>query len=240
MSMPKRAMVMAAGLGTRMRPLTDDRPKALVDVGGRTLLDHQLDRLSDAGVEKAIVNVHHFADRMEAHLAARKGAPKIMISDERDCLLETGGGLVKAAPMLGDAPFFVMNVDPVWLGHDTALQDLARMFDRNPDALGVLLLVRKANTLGLATAGDFHLDADGRVRRRGDDPASDHYYTGIQILHPDLLGGYGMKPFSTNLMWDDALAQGRLYGLELDGFWMHVGDPEARAAAEAKLEEAAE
>lgn len=235
--MPKRAMVMAAGLGTRMKPLTDDRPKALVEVGDKTLLDHQLDRLAVAGVEHAVVNVHHFADRMESHLADRKGAPDIIISDERAQLLETGGGLVKAAPMLGDDPFFVMNVDAVWLGHDHALHDLTSAFAEHKKALGMLLLARKENSLGLDTAGDFHLATDGTVQRRGDDPSADYYYTGIQILHPQLLRGRKAQPFSTNLLWDEALAQGCLFGLELDGFWMHVGDPDARIAAETKLKE---
>lgn len=237
-AIPRRAMVMAAGLGTRMRPLTNDRPKALVEVGGKTLLDHQLDRLAMAGVETSVVNVHHFADCMLAHLAKRSGQPKIVVSDESNELLETGGGLVTAAPLLGEDPFFVMNVDAVWLGHAAALSDLAHAFARQSDALGMLLLVRKENTLGLETAGDFHLHADGHVRRRGDDVSADYYYTGIQILHPALLRGRKVKPFSTNLLWDEALLQDRLFGLELDGFWMHVGDPESRDAAEAKLKEA--
>lgn len=232
---PHTAMVMAAGLGTRMQPLTHTRPKALIEVGGKALVDHQLDRLQAAHVETTVVNVHHFADLMEAHLVKRSIAPKIRISDERAQLLETGGGLVHAAPMLGTDPFYVMNVDAVWLGHEQALNDLATALNRHDDALGILLLVRKENTLGLHTPGDFHLDEDGRIRRRSDDDFAPLYYTGTQILSPELLRGYKAEPFSTNLMWNEALSQGRLYGLELDGFWMHVGDPESRAAAEARL-----
>jgi len=229
---PKYAMVAAAGKGTRMRPLTDKLPKALVKVAGKTLLDHQLDRLKQAGVKKVVVNIHHFADQMQEHLTTRSQSPEIHISDERKLLLETGGGLVLAAKHLGNNPFFVMNVDTLWQGHDNALLDLAAKKDQNPDALAVLLLARRDNCLGLDTAGDFHMQADGKLQRRKDGETSDYYYAGIQIFDPELLQGFVIEKFSSNLFWDKALQQGRLYGMELQGLWMHVGDPQSLLLAE--------
>jgi MurNAc alpha-1-phosphate uridylyltransferase len=225
-------MVAAAGIGTRMRPLTDIHPKALVTVAGKTLLDHQLDRLKQAGVKKAVVNIHHFADQMQQHLTARTTAPKIHISDERDLLLETGGGLMLAAKHLGNNPFFVMNVDTLWQEHENALLDLAAKKHQTPDALAVLLLARRDNSLGLNTAGDFHMHADGQLQRRKNGEASDYYYAGIQIFDPKLLKGFSLEKFSTNLFWDKALQQKRLYGIELQGLWMHVGDPQSLLLAE--------
>ena len=229
---PEYAMIAAAGKGTRMRPLTDSRPKALVKVAGKTLLDHQLDRLQQAVVKTAVVNIRHFADQMQEHLTARTTNPKIHISDERDLLLETGGGLVLAAEHLGKQPFFVMNVDTLWQGHDNALQDLAEKKSQHPDALAVLLLARRDNCLGLDTDGDFHMQADGRLQRRKAGETSDYYYAGIQIFDPELLRGFSVEKFSTNLFWDKALRQGRLYGVELQGLWMHVGDPQSLLLAE--------
>lgn len=237
MSGPTHAMVAAAGIGTRMRPLTDTLPKALVKLAGKSLLDHQLDRLTVAGVQSAVVNIHHFADQMQTHLQARKPPPKIIISDERNCLLETGGALVRAARYLGNKPFFVTNVDAIWRGHDTALPDLWQTMAQLPDALAVLLLARRQRSLGLETAGDFHLDQHRRLRRRKPGETSDFYYAGVQVFDPKLLDGVTEQRFSTNLFWDKALAQGRLYGLELDGFWMHVGDPQSLKLAEEKLRE---
>ena len=236
MSMPDRAIVLAAGLGTRMLPLTKTCPKALVTVDGRSLLAHQLDRLGDAGVGKAIVNVYHFSDQVRAHLAARKGAPEIEISDESDHLLETGGALVRARPLFGAAPFFAMNCDVIWAGVKAdpfaALQAKFKTLER-PAA--VLLLARKTHALGLNTKGDFALEPDGRLRRRGANETVPYYYAGTQILHPGLLDGEAERPFSANLIWDKALADGALYGVVLDGFWLHVGDPAALENAEAYL-----
>jgi len=232
---PKRAMVMAAGLGTRMRPLTNDRCKALVELGGKTLIDWMLDRLAEAGVENAVVNVHHFADRLESHLSQR-AAPTITISDEREQLLETGGGLAKAAPLLGEEPIFVVNIDSVWQEQPGVkeLDKLARAFD--PERMDALLLITPvANTLGFDGAGDFFRHDDGQLERRGERTSAPYAYTGVQILHPRVLKGLPVEPFSTNLIWNTALEAGRLYGCVMDAFWMHVGDPEARDQAENRL-----
>jgi MurNAc alpha-1-phosphate uridylyltransferase len=231
-----QAMVMAAGVGMRMRPLTDDRPKALVEVGGRTLIDHMLDRLADDGVTRAVVNVHYLADLLEAHLRKR-AHPAITISDEREALLETGGGLVKARPLLGNTPIFVANSDSVWLeerGTTPALAAMRAAWDGDRmDAL--LLVVPLARSLGFSGAGDFHLLPDGRLKPRGQDPRADYAYMGVQIFKPQLLDGRPEAPFSTYRIWEECLARGRLYGVALHGDWMHVGDPAARDEAEAKL-----
>jgi len=228
------AMVMAAGRGTRMRPLTDDRCKALVEVGGRALIDWTLDKLAGAGVERAVVNVHHFADRLEEHLA-RRAAPHIIISDERDELLETGGGLAKAAPLLGDDPVFVANIDALWVDGETPeLDRLAAGFDA--EAMDFrLLLSPMGRNLGFPGAGDFFLDAEGRLSRRGERDHAPFAYAGVQVLHPRVLRGVEVEPFSTNRLWDAALAQGRVFGTPMDAFWMHVGDPDARDEAENRL-----
>lgn len=232
---PTTAMVMAAGLGTRMRPLTNDRCKALVELDDKALIDWTLDTLLQAGIETAVVNVHHFADRLEAHLASRT-APRIVISDEREHLLETGGGLAKAAPILGETPIFVANIDSVWRETDgpSELSKLAQAFD--PERMDVLLLITPVeNTLGFDGPGDFFLEADGQLTRRNDQPAAPYAYTGVQILHPRVLKGLSVEPFSTNLIWNTALKAGRVHGCVMDAFWMHVGDPEAREAAENRL-----
>lgn len=235
-------MVMAAGVGSRMRPLTDDRCKALVEVGGRALIDWMLDRLDAAGVSTVVVNVHHFADRLECHLARREGGPEIVISDERDGLLETGGGLVKAAPLLGDEPIFTANIDALWMDEGPGeLGRLAAGFD--PEAMDFrLLLARPGHTLGMArpgeeeTAGDFTLDDAARLTRFSDDPdGAPLYYAGVQVLHPRVLKEREIAPFSTNLLWDEALKAGRAHGAVMDAFWMHVGDPQSRALAENRL-----
>ena len=227
------AMVLAAGLGTRMRPLTDDRPKALVEVGGRALVDHVLDRLADAGVERAVVNVHWFADRLEAHLAGRR-RPAIVISDEREQLLETGGGLKKARPMLGDAPVFVANIDSVWTDRGDALGDLRRLWD--PARMDVLLLLaRREGSIGFEGRGDVFLADDGRLTFRGDAPEAPFAYMGVHVSKPQVVDDGPDGPFSLSPVWRRLADQGRLYGHVLDGDWMHVGDPEARDAAEARL-----
>ncbi|MBU2379454.1 MAG: nucleotidyltransferase family protein [Alphaproteobacteria bacterium] len=236
MTSPKTAMVLAAGLGTRMRPLTDDRPKALVEVAGRALIDHVLDRLADAGVERAVVNVHWFADRLEGHLAARGRGPTIAISDERDALLETGGGLKKAHPMLGDDAAFVANIDSVWTdGGDAGWADeLVRLWDpATMDAC--LLLARREGSIGFEGDGDFFLGEDGKLTFRGEAASAPFAYMGVHITRPDYADGGPDGAFSLSPLWRASAAAGRLYGCVLDGDWMHVGDPQARNEAEAKL-----
>jgi MurNAc alpha-1-phosphate uridylyltransferase len=227
------AMVLAAGLGTRMRPLTDDRPKALIDVGGRTLIDHMLDRLVEAGVTRAVVNVHYRADQLEAHLRRRRDL-EILISDERDLLLETGGGVRKARPMLGDDPVYHVNTDSVWIG-DGALKRLASAYDRA--RMGALLLLCPMDKcIGLETTGDFKRADDGRLTHRFDDPTADWAWMGVQIIDPTILDREPVEPFSFRRVWKRLYEEGRLYGETFDGFWLHVGDPAARDAAERRLQ----
>jgi N-acetyl-alpha-D-muramate 1-phosphate uridylyltransferase len=232
---PSRAMVFAAGLGTRMRPLTNDRPKALVEVAGKALIDWGLERLAGAGVSTAVVNVHHFPERLEGHLAARTAAPTIIVSDERDVLLETGGGLVRALPLLGDAPLFTLNADTIWRETGgSALGALADAFD--PDRMdAILLLAPRVGSIGYDGAGDFTRDGAGRLARRGDAPGAPWVYAGAQVIHPRVVQGLKEERFSLNRIWDGLLPQGRLFGLPLDGLWLHVGDPAARDDAEAAL-----
>lgn len=228
------AMVMAAGLGTRMRPLTETCPKPLIRVGGRALIDHMLDALAAVGVETAVVNVHYLAPQMLAHLGPRT-APRIAISDERARLMETGGGLVQAAPLLGNAPIFVTNTDQVWVadGDDPLAAMLAAWESLRMDML--LLLARKDRTTGYDGAGDFFLAPDGRVGRRGAAAEAPYVYAGVQILHPRVLDGWACEPFSTNRFWDRALERARVFAVPLDGDWMHVGDPRGLEVAEARL-----
>ena len=233
MSGPKTAMVMAAGLGTRMRPLTDDRPKALVELGGRPLIDHVLDRLEAAGVETAVVNVHAFADRLEAHLARRR-SPRILISDERALLLETGGGLKKARPLLGEEPIWTANIDSVWVERSNALSAVARAWD--PERMDAcLLLTRMHDTIGFEGAGDAFLDPEGRLSFRGEAPSAPYAYAGFQIVKPQIVDDGPSGPFKLNLSWRPRAAAGRLSGAVLDGLWMHVSDPRGRDEAEARL-----
>jgi MurNAc alpha-1-phosphate uridylyltransferase len=231
---PTKAMVLAAGLGTRMRPLTNDRPKALVEVGGEVLIDHMLARLADAGVTTAVVNVHAFADRLEAHLAQRTAAPKIVISDERGELLETGGGLKKARALLGDDPVFVANIDAVWTEDGApALEALGAAYDpKSMDAC--LLLARMDRTLGFDGPGDMSLD-NGRARFRGEAATAPFAFAGVHITKPSVVDGEPNGPFSLSKLWRVMADQGRLGAVVLDGFWMHVGDPAARDQAEARL-----
>jgi MurNAc alpha-1-phosphate uridylyltransferase len=227
-------MVLAAGLGTRMRPLTDDRPKALVEVAGKALIDHMLDRLAEAGARTAVVNVHSFADRLEAHLM-RRASPRIVISDERQQLLETGGGLKKARPLLGEAPIWAANIDSVWTeGATPALTALGDAWD--PSRMDAcLLLAPLERTLGFDGKGDFFVGDDGRLVHRGDRPAAPYAYIGVQIIKPQAVDDGPDGPFSLFGVWMRMIAQGRLYGVVMDGFWMHVGDPAAVQAAQAKL-----
>ena len=235
MTVPETAMVLAAGLGTRMRPLTDDRPKALVEVGGRALIDHMLDRLGEAGVKRAVVNVHAFADRLEAHLAARTRAPAVVISDERAELLETGGGLKAAYPLLGGAPVYTANIDAVWTeSAGSALESLAESFDAGRmDAC--LLVTRTDRALGLDGPGDFFMDAEGRLSFRDEAVSAPYAYCGVQVFKPALAAAEPDAVFSTSRIWRRLAGEGRLHGVELQGEWMHVGDPRARSQAEERL-----
>ena len=233
---PKTAMVLAAGLGTRMRPLTDHRPKPLVPVRGRALVDWTLDRLAAAGVERAVVNIHYFADMMERHLAGRT-RPDIVISDERGLLLETGGGLARARGALGEDPIFCTNTDAILVddGSGEACARLAAAWDpARMDALLLLAPLERAS--GFDSPGDFDLADDGAlVWRKG--PRAAYAYTGLQIIKPSLLDGAPEGRFSMRLLWDKAAARGRFRGLAHAGWWMHVGDPEGLRLAEARLRE---
>jgi MurNAc alpha-1-phosphate uridylyltransferase len=228
---PTKAMVLSAGLGTRMRPLTERMPKPLVEVGGKALIDHVLDRLADAGVERAVVNVHHFAEQIERHLAAR-AKPQIVISDERGLLLGTGGAVVKALPELGGAPFFHINSDTLWIdGVKPNLTRLADAFDlASMDAL--LLLAPSTGSIGYAGRGDFAFAADGRLRRRAEREVALFVYAGAAILAPALFAGAPKGKFPLTDLFDRAALAGRLHGLRLEGLWMHVGTPDAIALAE--------
>ncbi len=232
--MPNRAIVLAAGLGTRMRPYNGHIPKPLVEIGGKSLIDHSLDRLADAGVECAVVNVHHLADILERHLAPRR-RPQIVISDERGELLGTGGGIAKALPQLGDAPFFLVNSDTVWLdGVKPNFTRMAEAFDPQiMDAL--LLLAPTTDSIGYAGRGDFAMLPDGRLRRRRENEVVPFVYAGAAILSPALFADAPTGAFPLTVLFDRAGEKSRLFGLRLEGVWMHVGTPEAVAAAEAAL-----
>ncbi|MEN6542154.1 nucleotidyltransferase family protein [Parvibaculum sp.] len=227
----KRAMVMAAGKGTRMRPLTDTTPKPLVPFMGEALIDHVLDRLEKAGVEEVIVNVHHFADKLEAHLAKR-GFPHIVISDERERLLDTGGGAKRALPLLGEEPIITFNSDSVWVeGWGENLTNLIEAFD--PERMDALLMIADAaRTIGYVGRGDFVMDQLGRITRRGSSETVPYMFAGVQIIKPQLFAEGPEGAFSTNLIWDRLMEEGRLYGQRMSGVWMHVGTPEDLAAAE--------
>lgn len=235
---PHTAMVLAAGLGTRMRPLTNDRPKALVRVRGRALIDHVLDRLIAAGVERAVVNVHAFADLLEAHIKRRTDI-EIVISDERAQLMETGGGVRQARPLLGDDPIVVCNIDSVWEEPTgSAIARLCAGFDA-AKAGARLMLAAMDQQLGYEGAGDFFMDAQGVLSFRDALPHSPWAYMGVQIIDPRIVDSEPLEPFSFTRVWRRLQAEGRLHGAPLGGYWMHVGDPEARAQAEARLAAAA-
>ncbi|MGB3711509.1 MAG: nucleotidyltransferase family protein [Erythrobacter sp.] len=227
------AMVMAAGFGKRMRPLTATMPKPLVRVAGKPLVDHALDRLADAGIERAVVNVHYLADSLEAHLEER-GRPEIVISDERDQLLETGGGMVKARAQLPD-PFFCINSDNIWLdGPKNAFAELSARWD--PDAMDALLLLVGHKGAGNFTGvGDFHMDGRGALSRRSPGRIAPFVYTGIQLVSHRLLRDPPEGKFSTNILWNRALGEGRLFGTAFTGRWYEVGTPEAIDLTETAL-----
>lgn len=234
MSAPKTAMVMAAGLGTRMRPLTDRMPKALVEVAGTPLIDFVIDPLVEAGVETIVVNVHAHADQLETFLARRTDA-RFLISDERRGLLETGGGIKHARALLGEQPIFVCNSDYVWKKPGApALQALVEAWDpARMDAL--VTVIPKERTLGFDTPGDFFQAEDGTLKHRGERAEAPLHAFGIEILDPRPVYADPRTAFSLRDIWFASSDKGRLYGLQLDGLWMQVGDPEALAVAEARL-----
>ncbi len=228
---PTTAMVLAAGLGLRMRPLTEHMPKPLVSVAGKPLLDHVLDKLADNGVERAVVNVHYLPDQIIDHLAGRT-RPAITISDERDQVLGTGGGVVKALPQLGSAPFFHVNSDTLWI--DGVKPNLARLADAfDPARMDVLLLLAPtAGSIGYAGSGDYAMDVHGLLRKRREHEVVPFVYAGVAILKPEIFAGAPQGEFALTRIFDQAEAEGRLCGLRLDGLWMHVGTPDAIAAAD--------
>ncbi len=232
--MPRNAMVLAAGRGERMRPITETMPKPLVAVAGKPLIDHVLDRLADAGVERAIVNVHYLADQIESHVAARR-KPAVVVSDERAELLDTGGGVAKALPLLGTGPFFHINSDTIWIdGVEPNLTRLAQAFDASRMD-GLLLLAPAAGSIGYGGRGDFAMDPDGRLRRRAEREIAPFVYAGAAILSPDLFAGAPRGAFSLTRLFDRAVDSERLFGLRLEGLWMHVGTPDAIGKAEAAI-----
>jgi MurNAc alpha-1-phosphate uridylyltransferase len=231
------AMVLAAGKGERMRPLTLHMPKPLVPLAGRPLIDHVLDRLAAAGIKTAIVNVHYLPEQLEAHLAARKGKlPELLVSDERGVLLDTGGGVKRALHLLGRGPFFVHNADSAWSeGATPALSRMLRLWD--PAVMDCLLLLAPAATsIGYAAKGDFSMTPDGRLQRRSEGEVVPFAFAGVSLCDERLFKNAPEGRFSLNLLWDKALAKGKLYGMRLDGRWMHVGTPEALAEAETAFE----
>ncbi len=229
--MPDTAMVFAAGLGTRMRPVTDRMPKPLVEVGGKALIDHVLDRFAGAGVGSAIVNVHYLPDMIVSHLAGRR-KPRVVISDERDLLLDQGGGIKKVLPLLGEEPFFVANTDAFWVeGPTSNLRRLAGAWD--PEKMDALLLVASATTsVGVDWPGDFSMDAEGRLARREETAVVPFVYSGVGIVKPGLFAAETREVFRLAPFFFAAAERGRLFGVRLEGAWMHVGTPEAIAEAE--------
>jgi MurNAc alpha-1-phosphate uridylyltransferase len=237
MSSAKRiasAFVLAAGKGERMRPLTQLLPKPLVRLAGKPLIDHVLDRLAAAGITRAVVNVHYLAEQIEKHLASRK-VPKITISDERDALLDTGGGVLRALPKLGRGPFVIHNSDSVWI--EGMGSNLERLIDAWDDATmdSLMLVAPIATSIGYDGPGDFQMDANGKLTRQTGARVSPFVFAGVSIAHPRLFEGAPQGAFSLNRLWDRAIAKGRLFGVRLEGVWMHVGTPDAIAEAEAAI-----
>ncbi|WP_024275328.1 nucleotidyltransferase family protein [Hyphomicrobium sp. 802] len=233
---PTSAFVLAAGKGERMRPLTATIPKPLVPLGGKPLIDHVLDRLASAGIKKAVVNVHYLADKIEQHLAHR-AKPQIMIADERKHLLDTGGGALHALPKLGKDPFVIHNSDSVWIeGLGSNLDRLLDAWDETTmDSL--MLVAPLAASIGYDGRGDFQMDPMGRLTRQSGPKMAPFVFAGVSIAHPRLFDGAPAGPFSLNKLWNQAIERERLFGLRLEGIWMHVGTPEALAEAEAALME---
>ena len=235
MTVIKTAMVLAAGIGSRMRPLTNDRPKALVEVGGKALIDHVLDRLAAAGVETAVVNIHHFADQMTAHLAQRSH-PQIKIVDESAGLLDSGGGIKNALPLLGKEPFFVANIDSLWIDEGVPPLEVMKAAWA-PETMDLLvLLVEKGRGIGFEGPRGFFLDPEGHITHSADETHPAPFANvGFQIMKPDILEVSPEGAFSILPVWWRLQDEGRIFGVAMDAFWLHVGDPLAKAAAEAKL-----
>jgi MurNAc alpha-1-phosphate uridylyltransferase len=233
MAVPKSAMVLAAGLGTRLRPITENLPKALVEVAGKTLLDHALDRLAEVGVTRVVVNTHHLADQIERHLAGRTW-PEILVSHEAK-ILETGGGIAQALPLLGPDPFYVVNAKIIWQGgRKDALLQLADAWN-GTEMDGLLLLQPTATAVGYDGPGDFTMDQLGRLGWRQPQQVAPFVYASIQILHPRLFEGAPKGAFSLHPLWNRAMEAGRLFGLRHDGAWYHVSTGAALAEAERRL-----
>jgi len=232
------AMVLSAGLGTRMAAVNGKLPKPLIPLNGKALIDRVLDRIGEAGVRRAVVNVHHHADLIERHLKDRR-TPRVEFSDERALLLDTGGGVKKALPRLGPRPFLIHNADSVWI--ESVGSNLARLFDSwDGTRMDCLLMLAPASiSQGYQGRGDFALEADGRIRRRGEQEVVPFVFAGVSIAHPRLFGGSPEGAFSLNLLWSRSIAAGRAWGMRMEGVWMHVGTPEALAQAEQCLNDAA-
>ena len=235
---PNRAIILAAGIGKRMRPITATVPKPLVEVGGRSLIDHGLDRLDRAGVKTAVVNVHYLADLVSAHVS-RRNRPRIVISDEREKLLDTGGGIARALPHLGEEPFYVINSDSFWIeGPRPNLDWLAGGWNGDKmDAL--LLLASTVRSVGYSGRGDFQMDPAGHLSRRPEREVAPFVYAGAAILHPRLFADCPDGPFSLNRLFDNAIEADRLYGVRMDGRWLHVGTPETIGEAELSIADSA-
>jgi MurNAc alpha-1-phosphate uridylyltransferase len=236
---PKRAMILAAGLGKRMRPLTVTTPKPLIEVNGRPLIDYGLDRLERAGVEETVVNVHYLADQVERHIGRRRRPPLVSISDERDRLLDTGGGVVKALPRLGPAPFYLLNSDSFWIEGARPNLDWLAAGWRDDAMDAVLLVAATVRAVGYTGRGDFRMDPAGRLIRRAEREVAPFVYAGAAILHPRLFADAPAGAFSLNTLFDRAIENGRLFGVRLDGLWLHVGTPDAIAEAELTIADSA-
>jgi MurNAc alpha-1-phosphate uridylyltransferase len=232
-------MVLAAGLGKRMRPITATVPKPLVEVAGRALIDHSLDRLESAGIERAVVNIHYLPQLMRAHLARRRRGPEVVLSDETAGLLDTGGGIRHALPLLGDAPFYLLNSDSFWI--EGARPNLRWLGDAWDDARMdiLLLLAPTVRAVGYRGGGDFRMDTNGRLSRRPEREVVPFAYSGAAILHPRIFEGAPDGAFSLNLLFDKAAEAERLFGVRMDGVWLHVGTPEAIADAEMSFADSA-
>ena len=231
--MIKTAMIMAAGYGTRMQPLTNNISKAMVKLDGKPLIDHMLQRLVNVGIKKVIVNVHAFSSHLISHLNSLNLDLKITISDETDLLLETGGGVVKALPMLGKKPILICNIDSIWIEFEPVLEQLIKVW--KPNQMDELLLCAKAEwSLGYSGKGDFDFGKNNSLIRRSNQK-SDYIYAGVQIFKPDLAKPYKVEKFSRNKIWNESLKRKKIYGFQLPGYWMHVGDPYSLIAAEAVI-----
>jgi MurNAc alpha-1-phosphate uridylyltransferase len=231
-------MILAAGVGKRMRPVTVTTPKALIEVAGRALIDRALDRLERAGVERAVVNVHYLGELISVHVS-RRSRPTVVISDETERLLDTGGGIVKALPHLGDAPFYLLNSDSFWVeGARPNLEWLTNAW-RDETMDGLLMLASTVHAVGYSGRGDFQMDPAGRLIRRSEREVAPFAYAGAAILHPRLFAGRKAEPFSLNELFDAALDAGRLFGMRMDGLWLHVGTPEAIGEAEHSIADSA-